>query len=80
VKLHKLKALVPLTDELWRTSRDDAVAPRSKVPEKFTSAREHGDRERRGVGRPQGMLNSRVEGHPGREVGQGAGTITTRTS
>lgn len=77
-KLHKLAALVTVTDELL----DDAVAlesyMRAMAPEaimhKINSAIITGD----GAGKPQGILNSNFRVTVSKEAGQAADTIVAR--
>lgn len=76
-KLHKLAALVPITEELMEDSAALSRWLTSKVPEKFTSFINdviiNGD----GVGKPMGMLNAASKVTVPAVSGQGANTVVT---
>jgi HK97 family phage major capsid protein len=75
VKLHKIKALVPMTDELME---DVAALSRylpGKVADKFVSAFNTAIVNGDGIGKPQGLLNSASKITQAKEGGQAAATI-----
>lgn len=77
-RLHKLAALVPITEELMQDASSLTSWLSSKVPEKFTSFLNdviiNGD----GVAKPLGMLNSACKVTVTAVSGQGAGTIVAK--
>lgn len=77
-KLHKLAALVPITEELMQDVSSLTSWLSSKVPEKFTSFINdviiNGD----GIAKPMGMLNSGCKVTVAAVSGQGAGTVVSR--
>ena len=77
-KLHKLAALVPITEELMQDVSAMTSWLTSKVPEKFVSFINdviiNGD----GVAKPLGMLNAASKVTVAAEAGQGAGTVVAK--
>lgn len=77
-KLHKLAALVPVTEELMQDASALSSWLATKVPEKFTSFINDAIITGDGVGKPLGMLNSACKVTVAAVSGQGAGTIVAR--
>jgi len=77
-KLHKLTALVPLTDELLEDVPAMTGWLESKVPEKFTSLINTAIVSGDGVGKPRGLLNSPAKVTVAAVSGQGAGTFVAK--
>lgn len=77
VKLNKLAALVPVSDELMEDAPALTTWLSTKVPDKFTSAINDAFINGNGNGKPQGMLNAPCKVTQAAESGQGAGTITS---
>lgn len=77
-KLHKLAALVPITEELMQDVSSLTSWLTSKVPEKFTSFINdviiNGD----GVAKPLGMMNSACKVTVAAEASQGANTVVAK--
>jgi HK97 family phage major capsid protein len=74
-KLHKLTALVPLTDELLEDVPAMTRWLETKVPEKFTSTLNTAIVNGTGVGQPLGLLNSGAKITQAAKAGQGSGTV-----
>jgi HK97 family phage major capsid protein len=77
-KLHKLAALVPITDELMQDVTSLTQWLNSKVPEKFTSFLNDVIVNGNGVAKPIGMLNAGSKITVAAVSGQGAGTIVAK--
>lgn len=74
-KLHKLAALVPVTEELMADASSLTSWLSSKVPEKFTSFINDVIITGDGVAKPMGMLNAGCKITQAAVSGQGAGTV-----
>lgn len=74
-KLHKLAALVPVTEELMSDAPALTGWLNSKVPEKFTSAINEAIINGNGNGKPLGFLNAGCKVTQAAESGQGAATV-----
>lgn len=79
-KLHKLTALVPLTDELLEDVPAMTGWLETKVPEKFTSLINTAIVDGNGVGKPQGLLNAGSKVTVAAVSGQGAGTFVAKNA
>lgn len=77
-RLHKLAALVPITEELMADASSLTSWLSSKVPEKFTSFLNDVIITGDGVAKPLGMLNSACKVTVNAVSGQGAGTIVAK--
>lgn len=77
-KLHKLAALVPITDELLADVPSLTNWLNTKVPEKFTSTLNDALVNGNGVAKPMGLLNAGCKVTVTAESGQGAGTIVAK--
>lgn len=77
-KLHKLAALVPITEELMQDATSLTAWLASKVPEKFTSFLNDAIINGDGNAKPLGMLNSACKVTVAAVGGQGAATVVAK--
>lgn len=78
VKLNKLAALVPITEELTQDAAALTSWLSTKVPEKFVSFINDAIVNGNGVAKPLGMLNSACKVTVAAVAGQGANTVVAR--
>lgn len=74
-KLHKLAALVPITEELMQDAPALTQWLNTKVPEKFTSFLNEVIINGNGDGKPMGMMNAACKVTVAAVAAQGAGTV-----
>lgn len=75
IKLNKLTALVPVSDELLEDASALGTYLRRKVPEKMISKINYAIVQGDGVGKPLGILNAASKVQVGKETSQAADTL-----